>query len=191
MKLCEADVLTPDGESRSPRMLVKPVKTVPIVLNDSGTASSTPTSRTIVPGPDAEEALAALQLGRGGEIDLLPVSLDHDRDLLAAALLDGRLEVVPPGERHPVDRDDLVTGREPGLARRTVGRDALDRRVRPVVDATLPGDHHEEEHEGDDQVDGDAGEDHRQATAGVPWRKVRGSSSGSTSSRLVMPMMRT
>ena len=39
-------------------MLVKLPSTLPMVLNDSGTASGTVTSRTIVPGADAEEALA-------------------------------------------------------------------------------------------------------------------------------------
>ena len=50
-KLCCAEVLTPDGDSRSLRMSVNPVNTLPNVLNDSGTASSTLTSRTTVPGP--------------------------------------------------------------------------------------------------------------------------------------------
>ena len=36
----------------------------------------------------------------------------------------------------------------------------------PSLDATLAGDHHEEQHEGDDQVDGDPGEDHGEALPG-------------------------
>ena len=69
MKLCEADVLTPDGESRSPRMLVKPVKIVPIDLNDSGTASHDADVADLRAGPDAEESLSVAALRGGGEVD--------------------------------------------------------------------------------------------------------------------------
>ena len=116
---------------------------------------------------------------------------DHEVDLLATVALDGRLQVVPVVDARAVDADDLVAGLEAGLVRGAAGDDAFDRGARAVVDAALAGDHHEEQHEGDDQVDGDAGEDGREALPGRPCRKVRGSSAGSTSSRLVIPMMRT
>ena len=63
VKLCCADVLTPDGESRLPRMSTNPVATVPIDLNDSGTASRMPTSRTIVPGPTPRKPWPSCSLG--------------------------------------------------------------------------------------------------------------------------------
>ena len=120
-------------------------------------------------GPTPEESLPALP--SGGWRRARPARRARSTtsvELPAAVRLDRRLEVVPAGDRGAVDGDDLVAAlqRRPSWAalptRRPGRRWCWGRRSRGPWPAITD----EDQQEGDDEVHGDAGEDHRQALAG-------------------------